>query len=246
MGTERRGVSLVQPLTVRRLDRKLYPRRPDRYRELIDAVLRGSVGNVLLFGAGRGVTEGDLRAHGREVVGIDVDTSVLSNPIVDRAVVYDGRTFPFADQEFDLCCSSWVIEHLADPRRCFREIARVLRPGGHLIFRTSNLLFYAYLVSWLVPNRFHPKLVTLATGLAEDEVFPAWYRANTRRLLRTELRGVGLQERELRVHLDGAHYLAFSLPTYLVGVLYERVVNSTPLLEDFRQMIVGDFVKGQY
>jgi SAM-dependent methyltransferase len=41
-------------------------------------------------------------------------------------------TFP--DASFDLCTSTDVFEHVADDRAGFRELRRVLRPGGQAIF----------------------------------------------------------------------------------------------------------------
>lgn len=40
---------------------------------------------------------------------------------------------PFADGHFDLVAAFDVIEHVADDRRVFAELARVLRPGGVLL-----------------------------------------------------------------------------------------------------------------
>ena len=40
----------------------------------------------------------------------------------------------FADENFDLVISEDVFEHVADPERGFREILRVLKPGGRHIF----------------------------------------------------------------------------------------------------------------
>jgi SAM-dependent methyltransferase len=40
----------------------------------------------------------------------------------------------FADCEFDLVITQDVMEHVLDPARAFREIARILRPGGAHVF----------------------------------------------------------------------------------------------------------------
>lgn len=40
----------------------------------------------------------------------------------------------YADASFDLCTSTEVFEHVPDDRKGFREVLRVLRPGGRLIF----------------------------------------------------------------------------------------------------------------
>lgn len=40
----------------------------------------------------------------------------------------------FADESFDLFVTQDVMEHVFDPAQAFREIARVLRPGGAHVF----------------------------------------------------------------------------------------------------------------
>jgi SAM-dependent methyltransferase len=228
--------------TVRWLKQRLYGNYRSRYQGLVTTTAQRS-SRILAFGAGRGAREFDLRGPGREVVGVDVDQDVLTNPFIDVAVTYDGGRLPFADASFDMCCSHSVIEHLPDPGAAFAEIARVLRPGGHFLFKTPNLWFYAMLISRLVPNRFHSRVLAFATGRDQRDVFPTVYRANTRPRLRRLLCAAGLTEAELGVHVHGAGYLEFSLPTYILGVLYERLVNASPLLEGLRGAIVGDFVR---
>lgn len=43
-----------------------------------------------------------------------------------------GEVLPFVDNAFDAVISNAVLEHVKDPFRCAREIARVLKPGGEL------------------------------------------------------------------------------------------------------------------
>lgn len=44
-----------------------------------------------------------------------------------------GEVLPFIDGAFDAVVSIAVLEHVKDPFRCAREIARVLKPGGELV-----------------------------------------------------------------------------------------------------------------
>ena len=46
----------------------------------------------------------------------------------------DLENLTFVDEEFDLFITQDVMEHIFDPEKAFKEIARVLKPGGAYIF----------------------------------------------------------------------------------------------------------------
>jgi ubiquinone/menaquinone biosynthesis C-methylase UbiE len=46
----------------------------------------------------------------------------------------DVQQLTFKDNTFDLIISQDVFEHVPDPKRGFREIFRVLKPGGYHVF----------------------------------------------------------------------------------------------------------------
>lgn len=94
-----------------------------------------------------------LASRGARVTGIDVDDEVLdaarlraschgADVRFERAV---GEALPFADARFDVVTFIDVIEHVEDPRRAVRELARVLRPGGVLYLFGPNRLSLANL-----------------------------------------------------------------------------------------------------
>ena len=47
-------------------------------------------------------------------------------------VVSSGYSLPYKDASFDLVCMFDAIEHIPDDGQVMREVARVLKPGGHV------------------------------------------------------------------------------------------------------------------
>ncbi|WP_082563848.1 class I SAM-dependent methyltransferase [Nocardioides sp. Root140] len=153
---------------------------------------------VLDFGAGRGQWAHDpmpathlaLRSFHervRRVVGIDVDTAVISNPTLEDAlVVPPGSPIPYPDQSFDLVLADYVLEHVteADAPGVAAEVLRVLRPGGWFAARTPNKWGLIGLGARSVPNHLHTRVLSrLQPGRKAEDVFPVEYHMNTRRHL---------------------------------------------------------------
>jgi ubiquinone/menaquinone biosynthesis C-methylase UbiE len=98
---------------------------------------------VLEVGAGTGFFSLNLRQAGI-VDGVHVtdissgmveaakrNASMLGFDIEGR--VADAESLPYADATFDLVVGHAVLHHLPDVERAFREMLRVLRPGGRLV-----------------------------------------------------------------------------------------------------------------
>jgi 2-polyprenyl-3-methyl-5-hydroxy-6-metoxy-1,4-benzoquinol methylase len=105
---------------------------------------------VLEIGCGRGGFSVWLARHGaREVVAADV-SAVALRKAAEHAAAWkvrnvtfleaDIQAIPEASSTFDavFCCET--VEHVPDPPRALRELARVLRRGGRLFLTTPNYL----------------------------------------------------------------------------------------------------------
>jgi SAM-dependent methyltransferase len=69
---------------------------------------------------------------------------LAANPMADVVVVHDlneDPALPFPDESFDaaVCCVS--VDYLVEPVAVFRDVARVLRPGGVFACTFSNRCF---------------------------------------------------------------------------------------------------------
>jgi ubiquinone/menaquinone biosynthesis C-methylase UbiE len=202
---------------------------------------------VLNLGAGPGTNDPRCTVKGKfaEVVGADIDPVVLQNPEVDRSVVTDGMTLPFPDASFDMAFSDFVLEHVEKPTAFLKEVHRVLKPGSSYVFRTPNMYHYVAIASRLTPHRMHKLLANRMRRLAEDEhePWPTYYRINTRGAIRRAAGEAGFERNELSMVEGHPAYLVFHKVPFLVGVAYERLLNSTELLAGLRCVILGKLTK---
>jgi SAM-dependent methyltransferase len=143
-----------------------------------------------------------------------------------------SEALPFYNESFDLVCCSWVLEHLENPQSVFAEISRVLAPDGSFVFVTPNRQHPLLLVNRLLrctAGRLVPRLY----GRSEDDTFPALYKANTPRCIRTLFLSSGFHLEEL-VLVGDPSYLAFGEVPYHLACALER---TTP--RDMKVHIVG-------
>ena len=80
-----------------------------------------------------------------------------------------GEAIPCPDETFDAAVCINALDHMMSPRTCLREIARVLKPGGHLILgiytRNRLLLGLRRAVERILPSAGsapHPSTYTVA------------------------------------------------------------------------------------
>lgn len=95
---------------------------------------------VLDVGCGTGYLAQLLAARGLKVTGVERCGGYTEDFPVDvrliEADLEDG--LPPLESQFDYIVCADVLEHLRDPARMLRDIAKVLRPGGRLIASLPN------------------------------------------------------------------------------------------------------------
>jgi SAM-dependent methyltransferase len=202
-------------------------------------------GRILEIGAGPANSTTAFLAELGSVSGLDVSDEVRNNPHISDAHVYDGITMPFPNEQFDLCVSNYVLEHVTNPRAHFQEVFRVLKPGAAYCFRTPNLWHYVTIASRLVPHSVHLRLANKLRALGDDahDPWPTVYRANTRGSLRKWAQQSCLIPEELRtIEAEPSYGAAHPLFFYPM-MFYERLVNCSEIFGAFRVNILGAFCK---
>jgi SAM-dependent methyltransferase len=175
-------------------------------------------------------------------VGADFDTRVCENPLLHRGVVIVGEKLPFDDGAFDVVFSRYVLEHVTNPPRFLNEVWRVLRPGGSFLFLTPNKCHYVAVASRCTSHAFHGWYNKLR-GREETDTFSTVYRLNSRRTIRRHFENAGYLEEELITRECCPNYLTLAVPLFLIGVGFERLVNSSDVFAGLRVNILGHFSK---
>lgn len=198
---------------------------------------------VLDLGAGAGIVAAmNFRGLAAKVCGVDLDPRVQENPFLDEGKISDAGEIPYPDNVFDIVFSDNVMEHLDAPENVFREIVRVLKPGGMLLFKTPNRMHYMPLIARSTPLWFHQYMNRLR-GRREVDTFPTRYKANSAKQIKRVANAAGFRVSKIEFLEGRPEYLRIFFLTYLLGLFYERVVNSTSLLSRFRILIIAELQK---
>jgi SAM-dependent methyltransferase len=106
--------------------------------------------DVVELGCGTAYFSAWLAKRGARPVGVDPTPAQLATarrmmaetgiefPLVEAP----GESVPLPDASFDLALSEYGASLWADPKRWIAEAARLLRPGGRLVFLTNSVLSY--------------------------------------------------------------------------------------------------------
>jgi len=226
------------------MDETLYPRYGEQWD---DALFRSSLEQYISsesvcldYGAGRGnVKQMNFLNVAKFVAGVDPDKAVFKNPYLNEAKLLNlsGSIIPYEDNEFDVVFSDNVLEHVADIEITFKEIIRVLKPGGVFVSKTPNKWHYMPFIARVTPTGFH-RFYNKLRGRDVSDTFPTLYRCNTKADVMKYARKVGFAIEKIQFVEGRPEYLRLTALTYLFGFLYERIVNSTRRLAAFRCVMI--------
>ena len=102
-------------------------------RKCIDSLALARGASVLDIAAGTGDLCRELEHRGLAPIALDLSAGMLANARTDAPLVQaDARFLPLPDASVDGVTCGFALRNLVDLDLCFREMARVLRPGGSL------------------------------------------------------------------------------------------------------------------
>lgn len=114
---------------------------------------------VLEVGCGIAIDGRYLSEHGVDYQAVDLSFESLrlahqhfgQNKLRQRFANADATQLPFRDSTFDFVYSIGILHHVPDTPAACREVARILRPGGHLrIMLYGRRSYHYYLVTGVV------------------------------------------------------------------------------------------------
>jgi len=143
------------------------------YHRLIDEL---ELGLVTRYGAGRDVFEAgcgtglllrEMSRIARSAIGVDLSRGMLATARERGLRVVQGSVtdVPLPSASVDLVYSMKVLPHVPPIREALRELARLVRPGGHLLLEFYNPRSLRYLIKRVGGPAY------IADGTTDHDVF---------------------------------------------------------------------------
>ncbi|TMB58999.1 MAG: methyltransferase domain-containing protein, partial [Chloroflexi bacterium] len=172
---------------------------------------------VLDVATGTGMVAAELvRRYGCHVVGLDQSADMLARArerdgVFDEIVLGRAEKLPFADATFDHLTFTYLLRYVDDPAATMRELARVVRPGGHIASVEFGLPTGLWHVLWWLYTRIGlpvaGRVVSVkwsAVGAFLGPSIERFYRAHPQAAIEQYWRDAGLSAvRTRRMSLGG-------------------------------------------
>lgn len=129
----------------------------------------------------------------RSLTGLDPSDNIDENVFVHHRAKCMLEEFE-APEPFDLITLRMVVEHIAAPEEATAALARLCKPGGHVVIYTVDKWSPVSMVSAVTPMGFHHWMKSLLWQGDEKDTFPTKYLMNTRARLTALMSAAGFAE----------------------------------------------------
>lgn len=147
------------------------------YRQKVVSVASG---NVVEVGIGSGLNLPFYTSKASEVVGLDPHPKLIdmaahrSASVPSRIIAASAESIPVADASVDTVVTTWTLCSIPDVKAALREMRRILKPGGRLLFVEHGLSPDQNVSRW--QHRLNPAWKKIAGGCHLDRPIPSLIR----------------------------------------------------------------------
>jgi len=126
-----------------------FPVYVEKMNKIEEIMRKHKYSKILDAGCGEGVLVEKYKKKGYNIKGLDAN---YSSELVIKG---DIKDIPFKDNEFDLVLCLDVLEHMnfSEHESAIKEIKRVVKKGGYIVFGLPNLAHFASRLSFLFTGR---------------------------------------------------------------------------------------------
>lgn len=201
---------------------------------------------LLDAGCGRSVPVlQNLLGKVKMLIGIDLEVPDGRLPKAVHYIRGDVQRYPLRDASVDVVISRAVLEHVCEPDLMFKETYRVLKPEGRFIFLVPNRYDYVSILSRFLPSSLQKALVSKLEGRQPEDVFPAYYRANSYLSIARLCKKHGLTLEKFFYLGQYPAMFMFNPLLFLLASAYEKVINRIHWLRFFRGWLLVVLRKSQ-
>lgn len=231
-----------------KIQKRLFGKAPHPYKIYEQMILSKLKPDSVLLDAGCGRTAPVLAkfvGKAKRLVGVElVEFDPQKVPAGVELIQANLASVPqLGPASVDLIISRSVLEHVAEIEPVYKEMHRILKPGGGFVFLVPNFWDYVSLISWIIPNKFHGLIVSKTEGRDAHDTFPAFYKSNTRRSVARLASRTGFRMISCEYLGQYPAMLMFNAPLFLLGSLYEKLIARFRRLGFLRGWILVELVR---
>jgi len=211
------------------------------YERKIESVLKNS-STILDAGCGRTAPIlSKFKNKAQHLIGVDLEDPIGVHGI--RYIKGDIANIDVPSNFVNLVISRAVFEHVKYPEFVFKEINRILKPNGDFIFLVPNTYDYVSIFSKIIPNKYHQSIVSKTEGRKMDDVFPAYYKANTFSSIKRLCVNHNFSIKSFQWIGQYPSTLMFNSYLFAIGTIYEKLISHFQCLRFLRGWLLVHLIK---